>query len=180
MERIFLVGFSGAGKTTLGRAFAKEFSLQFVDLDWYIEQRFHKSINELFASRGEGGFRLLEKSMLHEAGEIEDAVISCGGGTPCFFDNMDYMNSMGKTVYLRPSETVLFERLKVARTSRPLLKDKNDEQLLQTIRESCAAREKFYAKAAYVLDSDRLESRQQIACTVAALASLLWKQEKTV
>ena len=100
MTRIFLIGYMGAGKTTLGKAFARAMGLAFVDLDWYIEERFHKTIRQIFSERGEDGFRELEKRMLHEAGDFEDVVISVGGGTPCFFDNMDYMNQTGETVFL--------------------------------------------------------------------------------
>ena len=101
MIRIFLTGFMGAGKTTLGRAFAKDTGLSFIDLDWYIEERFHKTISELFAERGEEGFRNLERKMLMEVGMFEDVVISTGGGTPCFSDNMEFMNAHGVTVLLK-------------------------------------------------------------------------------
>ena len=111
MTRIFLTGYMGAGKTTLGKAFARRMELEFIDLDWYIEERFHRSIPQLFAERGEEGFRLLERNMLHEAGEFENVVISVGGGTPCFFDNMDYMNRQGMTVFLDVNIDVLFRRL---------------------------------------------------------------------
>ena len=97
MKRVFLIGYMGSGKTTLGKAYSAATGLQFVDLDWYIEERMHKSISDLFAERGEDGFRLLEQKMLHEAGEFENVLIACGGGTPCFFDNMDYMNHTGET-----------------------------------------------------------------------------------
>ncbi len=100
MIRIFLTGYMGAGKTTLGKAFAREMNVPFIDLDWYIEERFHKSIRELFTERGEASFRELERNMLHEVGEFEDVVVSTGGGTPCFFDNMEYMNGCGQTVFL--------------------------------------------------------------------------------
>ena len=100
MMRIFLTGYMGAGKTTLGKAFAREMNVPFIDLDWYIEERFHKSIRELFTERGEASFRELERNMLHEVGEFEDVVVSTGGGTPCFFDNMEYMNGCGQTVFL--------------------------------------------------------------------------------
>ena len=96
MIRIFLTGYMGAGKTTLGKAFARELNVPFIDLDWYIEERFHKSIRELFVERGEASFRELERNMLHEVSEFEDVIISTGGGTPCFFDNMDYMTDTGK------------------------------------------------------------------------------------
>ena len=85
MTRIFLIGYMGAGKTTLGKAFAREMSLNFIDLDWFIEERFHKTVQQLFLERGEDGFRELERKMLHEVAEFEDVVVSTGGGTPCFF-----------------------------------------------------------------------------------------------
>lgn len=95
--------------------------LQFIDLDWYIEERFHKTVQELFAERGENGFREIERNMLHEVGDFEDVLIAAGGGTPCFFDNMDYMNSVGDTVFLDVNPEVLFRRLKIAKAKRPLL-----------------------------------------------------------
>lgn len=177
MYRVFLIGYSGAGKTTLGRAFSKKYNLDFIDLDWFIEQRFHKSINELFDERGEMGFRNLERQMLHEVGEFENVIISCGGGTPCFFDNMDYMLSTGKVVFLEPTEAALFRRLKVARDSRPLLRGKSDEELLETIRKSVNERLPFYSRAHYTLMSDKLENRAEIAFTVDKLAEILGATE---
>ena len=79
MVRIFLTGYMGAGKTTLGKAFARKMNVPFVDLDWYIEERFHKTVGELFTERGETGFRELERNMLHEVAEFEHVVISTGG-----------------------------------------------------------------------------------------------------
>ena len=130
MTRIFLIGYMGAGKTTLGKAFSRELGLTFIDLDWYIEERFHKTVQQLFSERGEQGFRELEQKMLHEVAEFEDVVISAGGGTPCFFDNMDYMNACGDTVFLQVEPEVLFHRLKVAKQQRPLLANKSDEELM--------------------------------------------------
>ena len=143
MIRIFLIGYMGAGKTTLGKAFAREMGLTFVDLDWYIEERFHKSIRQLFTERGEDGFRELEKRMLHEAAEFEDVVISTGGGTPCFLDNMEYMNTMGDTIFLDVDIKVLFRRLKVAKQQRPLLVQKTDEELMAFITENLQKRLPF-------------------------------------
>ena len=93
MIRIFLTGYMGAGKTTLGKALARELHIPFIDLDWYIEERFHKTVGELFSERGEASFRELEKNMLHEVGEFEDVVISTGGGAPCFFDNIEELTT---------------------------------------------------------------------------------------
>ena len=101
MVRIFLTGYMGAGKTTLGKAFARQMNIPFIDLDWYIEERFHKTVGELFIERGETGFRELERNMLHEVAEFENVVISTGGGAPCFYDNMDFMNGPERLFFWR-------------------------------------------------------------------------------
>ena len=173
MIRIFLIGYMGAGKTTLGKAFAREMGLTFVDLDWYIEERFHKSIRQLFTERGEDGFRELEKRMLHEAAEFEDVVISTGGGTPCFLDNMEYMNTMGDTIFLDVDIKVLFRRLKVAKQQRPLLVQKTDEELMAFITENLQKRLPFYIKAKHVFNGEKLEDRHQIKESVERLKELL-------
>ena len=173
MTRIFLIGYMGAGKTTLGKAFARELGLTFVDLDWYIEERFHKTVREIFSERGVDGFRELEKGLLHEAGDFEDVVISVGGGTPCFFDNMEYMNQAGETVFLNVDVKVLFRRLKVAKQQRPLLVDKNDEELMTFIVEALQKRLPFYEKAKYVFNGEKLEDRRQIQQSVERLKELL-------
>ena len=108
MIRIIIVGYMGSGKTTVGKALAQDLNLTFYDLDWYIESRMHKTVPQIFAEKGEEGFRKIEHNMLHEVAEFEDVIISCGGGTPCFFDNMDYMNGQGDTVYLKATPEVLY------------------------------------------------------------------------
>ena len=171
MIRIFLTGYMGAGKTTLGKAFARELNVPFIDLDWYIEERFHKSIRELFVERGEASFRELERNMLHEVSEFENVIISTGGGTPCFFDNMDYMNGHGQTVFLDPD--ILFNRLRVATHQRPILQGKTDEELRAFIVDALDKRAPFYLQARYRFDAGRLESRRQIAESVQQLRNLL-------
>ena len=151
MIRIFLTGYMGAGKTTLGKAFARELNVPFIDLDWYIEERFHKSIRELFAERGEASFRELERSMLHEVSEFEDVIVSTGGGTPCFFDNMDYMNRHGQTVFLDVHPDILFNRLRVATRQRPILQGKTDEELRSFIVEALDKRLLFIRRPVTVL-----------------------------
>ena len=173
MTRIFLIGYMGAGKTTLGKAFARAMGLTFIDLDWYIEERFHKTIRELFTERGEDAFRDLERRMLHEAGEFEDVVISVGGGTPCFFDNVDYMNSVGETVFLDVDIRVLFRRLKIAKQQRPLLDGKSDEELMLFIQESLQKRLPFYTRAKHTFNGEKLEDRRQIQQSVERLKELL-------
>lgn len=173
MVRIFLTGYMGAGKTTLGKAFARELGLSFIDLDWYLEERFHQTISQLFAERGEDGFRRLEQKMLHEVGDFENVVISTGGGTPCFFDNMDYMNAQGQTVFLDVDEETLFRRLRVATAQRPILRGKSDAELRDFIVKALAGRMPFYGKAHYRFDGSRLENREQIAEAVERLKGLL-------
>ncbi len=162
MTRIFLVGYMGAGKTTLGRALAAAAGLSFIDLDCYIEQRYRKTIAQIFDEKGENAFREIEQRMLHEVGEFEDVVISTGGGTPCFFDNIEYMNAQGITVYLDVPVERLFIRLSIARSKRPLIREKSDEELRLFIEEKLQERGPHYSKAKYSFRADRLEDRTQI------------------
>ena len=173
--RIFLTGYMASGKTTLGKAYAKACGLSFIDLDWYIEERMHSSIRDIFAMRGEDGFRQIERNMLLEVSEFENVVVACGGGTPCFFDNMEIMNSRGITVFLDASQDVLFCRLKQAAANRPLVAGKSDDELRQTIAEGLERRMSFYSKAVIKLDGSRLESRVQIEETVEILRNLINK-----
>jgi len=173
MTRIFLIGYMGAGKTTLGKALAHELNLSFVDLDWYTEERYHKSINALFNELGESKFRELEKKMLHEVSEFEEVIISTGGGTPCFFDNMEFMNSNGDTVYLNVSQEVLFLRLQLAKASRPLLRDKSDQELRAFIAEALNKREPCYKQARFIVNADELDDLKQISSAVKHLQKIL-------
>ena len=173
MIRIFLTGYMGAGKTTLGKAFAHQMNIPFIDLDWYIEERFHKTVGELFAERGETGFRELERNVLHEVAEFENVVISTGGGAPCFFDNMEFMNRMGKTVFLNVHPDVLFRRLRVAKQQRPILQGKQDDELKAFIVQALEKRAPFYRQAQYVFNADELEDRRQIDTSVQRLKQLL-------
>ena len=110
----------GAGKTTVGRALSKRTGLSFIDLDYYIEGRYRKTVSQIFAENGEEGFRKIERNLLHEVAAFEDVLVSTGGGTPCFFDNMDYMNACGATIYLKVSVEELARRLEVCKRTRPV------------------------------------------------------------
>ncbi|MCD7901099.1 MAG: shikimate kinase [Bacteroides sp.] len=173
MIRIFLIGYMGAGKTTLGKAVAQECGLSFVDLDWYIEERFHKTISELFTEKGELGFRELESNMLKEVGDFENVVISTGGGAPCFFDNMDFMNQKGTTVFLNVHPDILFKRLSAATQSRPILQGKQEKELYDFIVKKLKERASFYEQAKHLFDGSKLEDRWQLADSVQQLKELL-------
>ena len=163
----------GAGKTTLGKVLAKDLGLPFYDLDWYIESRMMKTVPQLFAERGEEGFRKVEHNMLHEVAEFEDVVISCGGGTPCFYDNMEYMNAQGDTVYLKASPEVLYAHLQMGKVERPLLKNKTREEMQAFIKEQLAEREKYYTKARHIFNVDLLDNYEKIQTSVTNLRKLL-------
>ena len=163
MKKIILIGYMGAGKTTLGKVLAQKMGLTFYDLDEYIEDRFHRTIPQIFAESGESGFRDLERRMLHEVAEFEDVIISCGGGTPCFFDNMDYMNTCGETVFLNASPEALKAHLLMGKTQRPLIQGKSPEELLDFIKDSLQKRLPYYKKAKHTLSIDVINTNEDIA-----------------
>ena len=173
MIRVFLMGFMGAGKTTLGKALAAHLGVSFIDLDQYIESRFMKSVSQIFATRGEQGFREIESRLLREVGEFDNVIVSCGGSTPLIGDNMDYMLSQGQTVYLKCSNETLLSRLKTARSQRPLIASKTDDELALFIESETKRREPGYLRAQYICPGDRLESRDQISETIEYIENLL-------
>ena len=145
----------------------------FYDLDWYIESRMRKSVSQIFAEKGEEGFRKIEYNMLHEVAEFEDVIISCGGGTPCFFDNMDYLNQQGDVVYLKATPETLYKHLLMAKVERPLLKDKTPDELIAYITEHLKQRAPFYEKARHILDVNVLDEYDKIQTSVTKLRELL-------
>lgn len=172
-RRVIFIGYMGAGKTTIGRQFALSLGHTFYDLDWYIESRMRRTAKQLFDERGEEGFRKIEHNMLHEVAEFEDVVISCGGGAPCFYDNMDYLNRQGATIYLKAAPDVLFGHLKMGRVVRPLLLGKTQDEVEKYIHEQLEAREPFYRKAKYTFDVSLLDNYEKIENTVSALRQML-------
>ena len=173
MRRIILIGYMGSGKTTVGKALSKDTGMMFYDLDWYIESRMRKTVAQLFADRGEDGFRKIEYNMLHEVAEFEDVIISCGGGTPCFFDNIDYLNQQGDVVYLKAEPEVLYRHLLMGKVERPLIKGKGPDELIAHIRTQLQEREAFYSKARYVLDVSLLDDYDKIKTSVERLKEML-------
>ncbi|MDD2996531.1 MAG: shikimate kinase [Paludibacter sp.] len=148
MKRIFLIGYMGSGKTSMGIKLAENLGLTFVDMDHHIEEKYHKTVSQIFAESGQDAFRKLEQNCLHEVAEFENCVIATGGGAPCFFDNMEFMNTHGLTVYLNLSAEQLATRLEMSRAGkRPLIANKQGNELRQFIAEGLSAREAFYKQA---------------------------------
>ncbi|MDD3910421.1 MAG: shikimate kinase, partial [Proteiniphilum sp.] len=141
MNRIFIIGYMGSGKTTVGKRLARSLSLSFIDLDAFIENKYRKSVSDIFTEKGEEQFRKIENRALIEVANIEDVVISTGGGTPCFFDNMDVMNKAGTTVYIQADPEELAARLLASKTVRPLIAGKPREEIIPFITEHLAQRE---------------------------------------
>lgn len=173
MKRIFLIGYMGAGKTTVGKVLAGLLNLSFIDLDYYIERRYHKTVSQLFAEKGEEVFRSIERNMLHEVADFENVLVSVGGGTPCFFENMEVMNEKGQTVYLKVSVKELANRLELCKTTRPVLKERSGEELIRFITESLEKREPFYQKATIVFDAENMMTEQDVQHISQSLAAIL-------
>ncbi len=147
--RIYLIGYMGCGKSTLGRRLANHLGVQFVDMDHYIEERNCKTIPQIFEEEGEAEFRKKERKALEELSEFTDIVIATGGGAPCFFDNIDLMNRTGKTIYLNIDPTILADRLLHSKTERPLIKGKSRDELVAFIDDTLKKRNEFYMQAKY-------------------------------
>ncbi len=144
---LFLVGFMGAGKSFVGRRLAEQLQLEFLDLDQWIVERNQQSIPEIFAQRGEAGFREAEREALHHLPKEGGLLVASGGGTPCFFDNMDWMNGRGVTIFLDASIDLLVDRLLPEMEHRPLLAGKSEVELRQFLEAKLEERRPFYEKA---------------------------------
>lgn len=162
MQRIFLVGYMGAGKTTMGKELSRQMNLSFIDLDHFIESRFHKSVRQLFEEKGEEAFRTIERNALHEVADFEDVIISTGGGTPCFHANMEFMNSQGTTVYLKVSVNELIERVKLNTHSRPILKGLSGDELKQFISNALSERSHYYEQSGIVFDAEAMLTEKDV------------------
>lgn len=146
--KIFLIGFMGCGKSTLGRKLATKMGYDFIDLDHEIEKEIGSSIGAYFAAQGETIFRTLESKTLKEFDYPTNCVIATGGGTPCYFDNMDWINNNGLSVYIELSPLALAKRLEHGKDKRPLLKDMNEAALIAFITDKLEERGPFYNSAA--------------------------------
>jgi len=146
----YLIGFMGSGKSALGKQLANLLHSNFVDMDELFEQRYHLSIYDFFGKYGEDNFRKIERELLLETINLENTVISTGGGTPCFYDNMSFIRDNGISVYLRMTSGELTQRLKTVKKKRPLIKEMPAESLEEWISVQLTYRETYYLQANFI------------------------------
>lgn len=152
--KYFLVGYMACGKSRRGRLMAECLGIRFIDLDDYIMRREMRTIPQIFAIDGEDVFRKLEQRYLHEVCELYgDFVMATGGGTPCFFDNMEYMNRQGKTIFLNTDVGIIVERLLKAKFRRPLISKLNNDEVYEYVEKHLQGRMPFYLQAQEIENS---------------------------
>ncbi|HPR84696.1 MAG TPA: shikimate kinase [Prolixibacteraceae bacterium] len=161
--RIFLIGFMGCGKSTMGRSLASMLNLTFIDLDTFIEGKYFKTVPQIFAEEGESEFRKKEHKALEEVALFDDVIVATGGGAPCFFDNVEVMNNAGYCIFLDVATESLVKRLIHSKTERPLIKGKSPDELKTFIDALMQKRRPFYEKAKYILKGIELHAADVIA-----------------
>ncbi|MBQ5874717.1 MAG: shikimate kinase [Alistipes sp.] len=169
--KLFLIGYMGCGKSTLGKRLAKRANFEFVDMDSLIEQREGAPVANIFHYAGEEYFRKTERAIIEELGDAEgDYVISTGGGVPAWGDNMERMNVIGNTVYLRHTAQQIASRLSPhGRQKRPKLRGLNDEELVEFMTKNMAEREPFYSKATHIIECSSYSDEEIIEIILSKL-----------
>lgn len=150
--RYFLIGYMGSGKSYQGRRMATSLGLPFIDLDCWIEQHEDSSIVTIFKEKGEHYFREKEREALqYIIKNYSHVIVATGGGTPCYFDNIERMNQAGETIFLNTSKEIIFQRLNRNRTFRPLIAQLTDIELMEFIEKHLAIRLPYYLKAKRII-----------------------------
>lgn len=157
--RIFLIGMMGTGKSYWAQRISAAENMDWTDLDAQIEKDASMTIKEIFATEGEKCFRDRERDVLHKMENFSNIVIATGGGTPCFHDNMQWMNQHGITIWIDEPVETLVERLKKEKAHRPLIKDLSDEALHHFLSGKLAERSEFYAQSQYHLQGANISDR---------------------
>lgn len=152
-NRIYLVGFTGAGKSTFGKKIAHWLSWKFIDLDFWIEQNEGLSISEIFEIKGEAYFRKLEHLALLETSKMQETVVACGGGTPIFFNQMDWINEHGLSIYINTSKDNIIGRLRKNQSTRPMLKRMHGKQIADWVHKNHEVRSPIYQQSKISFDS---------------------------
>ncbi len=160
MSKIFLTGYMGSGKSSTGKLLASQLDYNFIDLDKFIEKEYKMTIPEIFSSKGEKEFRAMEHNCLKKVVEKENTVVACGGGTPCYYGNIELMNNNGTTVYLKMSVDTLVNRLLHAKDKRPLILNKTEKELKEFVNRQLEKREDIYHKAQYIVKAKELNVQE--------------------
>ena len=155
--RVILVGFPGCGKSSVGKKLAAKLGYGFVDLDEAFEEEYHISIPDFFQKYNETAFRSCERKVLINKLQLDNVVISSGGGTPCFSDNMQLMRDSGVVVYIKMAPASLFDRLSHAKRPRPLVQNKTPEELQQYIDKTLPLREPVYQQAHFTVKGESID-----------------------
>lgn len=160
-HKIFLLGFMGCGKSTLGKKLANKLGFQFFDLDKCIEEKVQMSITDIFKTKGEEQFRKLEsEELINILNSNDNYIVALGGGAPCFNENMDLINKSGTSIYLKYNEGILASRLINAKAERPLIANKTKEELIDFIAELLKEREQYYLKSKLVIEGTNITVNQ--------------------
>lgn len=175
MKPVFLIGYMGCGKTTLGEVLARQMGVRYIDLDEFIEASHGMSIVEIFDEMGENRFREMESDALREVALMTDVIVGCGGGTPCYGENMSLMNSAGVTVWLTTSPQRITARLVLPdqKVKRPKIASLPDNKVLDLVEREMLAREPHYSQAQLQFDSTDIETAEATERTARRLAAIL-------
>ena len=175
MKPVFLIGYMGCGKTTLGEALAQELGISYIDLDEFIERQCDSDILKIFDEKGEKHFREIEADALREVAGMTDVIVGCGGGTPCYGHNMELMNAAGITVWLITSPKRITARLLLPeqKCKRPKIVDLPDDEILPLVEKELFVREPYYSQAHMQFDSTDIETTEATERTARRLASML-------
>ncbi len=163
MTTIFLLGFMGSGKSTLAAQLALKLGYRFIDLDCFIEEKMQQSIASIFEEKGEEAFRKIEREALKEVLQQQRQVVALGGGTPCYFDNMEQINQIGISLFIDVSVAALVKRLGGSTQKRPLLEGKTKEELTRYVQNLLEKRMPFYQKATFRISSDNIRVSDLLA-----------------
>lgn len=155
--RIYLIGFMGCGKTSTGKRLAAKLNYNFIDMDDMLEKEYHISISDLFSKYDEEAFRMIEQKVLQKTFSFHNTVISTGGGTPCYSNNMNAINDNGTSIYLRMSPKMIHSRLEDSKKPRPLIQNVPIKERLIYIEELLAKREEFYLQANHIIEAKEID-----------------------
>ena len=162
-QRIYLIGYMGSGKTSALKHLANKMSWQGIDLDRLFEEKYKISVQDFFHKYDEAAFRKLESQLLKDTINLNNVIIATGGGTPCFFDNMEWMNTNGTTVFLKVAPMTAVHRLMQSKKKRPLIEGKNEQEVIEFVNKHYGDRMKFYEQAHITVKGESLDVEEIIS-----------------